>query len=212
VWDVTLTTQEHPSQTLQAFPQTKSKPVKVYAIEPFVTLPEAAARVEDAPQITIYRLLKAKSTKSEAAKRMLKYVETNFRTLPFAERWLVGVVPAEQHKAAFKELFTSKAIMGYPVFVEVTKKLGSAEHTLLIRWGCEVLTKLEDVEGFFFFFDFFVDASYHLFCGGAFWAWDVEFFVYVVAALEFTDGFCGAFFVGAFDGCHDFGNFNFYLF
>jgi methionyl aminopeptidase len=127
---------------IAGFSPNKVKTGEVYAIEPFVTLPEAAARVEDAPQITIYRLLKAKSTKSEAAKRMLKYVETNFRTLPFAERWLVGVVPAEQHKAAFKELFTSKAIMGYPVFVEVTKKpVAQAEHTLLIKdEGCEVLT------------------------------------------------------------------------
>ena len=94
------------------------------------------------PQITIYRLLKAKSTKTDAAKKMLKHIETNFRTLPFAERWLIGVVPAEQHKAAFKELFTSKAIMGYPVFVEASKKpVAQAEHTVLIKEdGCEVLT------------------------------------------------------------------------
>jgi len=51
-------------------------------------------------------------------------------------------VPPEQHKAAFKELFTSKAIMGYPVFVEASKKpVAQAEHTLLIKdEGCEVLT------------------------------------------------------------------------
>jgi methionyl aminopeptidase len=124
------------------FSTNKVKTGEVYAIEPFVTLPEAAGRVEDAPQITIYRLLKAKSTKSEAAKKMLKYIETNFRTLPFAERWLAGVVPADQHKAAFKELFASKAIMGYPVFVEETKKpVAQAEHTFLIKdEGCEVLT------------------------------------------------------------------------
>jgi methionyl aminopeptidase len=115
---------------------------EVYAIEPFVTLPDAIGRVDDSPQITIYRLLKAKSTKTEAAKKMLKHIETNFRTLPFAERWLIGTVPAEHHKAAFKELFTSKAIMGYPVFVEASKKpVAQAEHTLLIKdEGCEVLT------------------------------------------------------------------------
>jgi methionyl aminopeptidase len=127
---------------VSGFSSSKVRTGEVYAIEPFVTLPEAAARVEDSPETTIYRLLKAKSTKTESAKKMLKYIETNFRTLPFAERWLVGVVPAEQHKAAFKELFTSKAIMGYPVFVEVTKKpVAQAEHTLLIRdEGCEVLS------------------------------------------------------------------------
>jgi len=115
---------------------------EIYAIEPFVTLPDAFGRVEDGPQMTIYRLLKAKSVKSDAAKKMLKHIEVNFRTLPFAERWLIGVVPEEQHKATFKELFASKAIMGYPVFIEVSKKpVAQAEHTVLIKdEGCEVLT------------------------------------------------------------------------
>lgn len=120
----------------------KVKSGEVYAIEPFVTSPEAVGRVDDSPQTTIYRLLKAKSVKSEAGKKLLKYIEVNFRTLPFAERWLIGVVPKEQHKAAFKELLDSKAIMSYPVFVEVSKKpVAQAEHTVLLtESGCEVLT------------------------------------------------------------------------
>jgi len=120
----------------------KVKSDEVYAIEPFVTLPEAVGRVEDGSQTTIYRLLKAKSVKNESAKKLLKFIESNFRTLPFAERWLIGVVPKEQHKAAFKELLTSKTIMSYPVFVEVSKKpVAQAEHTVLLTEnGCEVLT------------------------------------------------------------------------
>lgn len=115
---------------------------EVYAIEPFVTVPEAIGRVDDYPQTTIYRLLKAKSVKSDTAKKLLKYVEANFHTLPFAERWLVGVVPAPQHKAAFKELLASKSVMAYPVFVEASRKpVAQAEHTVLIKdEGCEVLT------------------------------------------------------------------------
>jgi methionyl aminopeptidase len=115
---------------------------EVYAIEPFVTLPEAIGRVDDSPQVTIYRLLKTKSVKSEHAKKILKYIEANFRTLPFAERWLIGVVSEEHHKVAFKELLASKAVMGYPVFVEASKKpVAQAEHTVLLKDdGCEVLT------------------------------------------------------------------------
>jgi methionyl aminopeptidase len=115
---------------------------EVYAIEPFVTLPEAVGRVDDSPQLTIYRLVKAKSVKTEAAKKMLKHIETNFRTLPFAERWLIGIVPKELHKSAFKELLSSKSVMSYPVFVEVTNKpVAQAEHTVLTKDdGCEVLT------------------------------------------------------------------------
>ena len=120
----------------------KVKSGEVYAIEPFVTLPEAIGRVDDSPQTTIYRLLKAKSVKTDAAKKLLKHIETNFRTLPFAERWLIGVVPKEQHAAAFKELLSSKSVMSYPVFVEASgKPVAQAEHTVLLNdEGCEVLT------------------------------------------------------------------------
>jgi methionyl aminopeptidase len=121
---------------------TKVKAGEVYAIEPFVTLPEAVGRVDDSSQTTIFRLIKAKSVKSESAKKLLKHIEANFRTLPFAERWLIGVVPREEHNAAFKELLSSKVIMSYPVFVEVSKKpVAQAEHTVLLKEdGCEVLT------------------------------------------------------------------------
>ena len=120
----------------------KVKAGEVYAIEPFVTLPDAVGRVEDSSEITIFRLVKAKSMKNPYAKQLLKYIEGNFRTLPFAERWLKSVVPADQHREAFKELRKSKAIMGYPVFVEVSRKpVSQAEHTVLITEnGCEVLT------------------------------------------------------------------------
>jgi methionyl aminopeptidase len=124
------------------FSPNKVRAGEVYAIEPFVTQPDAIGRVDDGPQMTIFRFLKAKSVKSDVAKKMLKHIETNFHTLPFAERWLIGVVPAEQHKAAFRELYAAKAIMGYPIFVEASSRpVAQAEHTLLVKEdGCEVLT------------------------------------------------------------------------
>ncbi len=120
----------------------KVKTGEVYAIEPFVTLPDAAGRVENSPEVTIFRLVKAKSVKNPYANQLLKYIEKNFRTLPFAERWLKGAVPKDKHREAFKELCNSKAIMGYPVFIEVSRKtVTQAEHTVLIKEnGCEVLT------------------------------------------------------------------------
>jgi methionyl aminopeptidase len=120
----------------------KIKLGEVYAIEPFVTLPNAVGRVEDSEEVTIFRFLKSKSSKSPYAKQLLKYIEENFRTLPFAERWLKGVVPKEHYREAFRELLQSKALMGYPIFVEVSRKtVAQAEHTVLIvEDGCVVLT------------------------------------------------------------------------
>jgi methionyl aminopeptidase len=113
-----------------------------YAIEPFVTLPKAAGRVENGTEATIFRFLKSRSTTNPNAKKLLKYIEENFRTLPFAERWLQNVVPVEYYKEAFRELLKSKALMQYPIFVEASgKTVAQAEHTVLIvEDGCVVLT------------------------------------------------------------------------
>ncbi|MCW4019564.1 MAG: type II methionyl aminopeptidase [Candidatus Bathyarchaeota archaeon] len=120
----------------------KLKTGEIYALEPFVTVREAGGAVEDLPQKTIFRLVKTKSTKNADAKQLLKYIEENFYTLPFTERWLQDVLPPSQYKNAFKELLATKAIMGYPVFVEVTRKMVTqAEHTVLVKEdGCTVLT------------------------------------------------------------------------
>jgi len=107
-----------------------------------VTLPDAAGRVEDEEEATIFRFLRSKSLKNQQAKQLLNHIERNFRTLPFAQRWLQGIVPKEQYQEAFTELLLSKAIMSYPIFVEVSRKpVAQAEHTVLIvKDGCAVLT------------------------------------------------------------------------
>jgi methionyl aminopeptidase len=121
---------------------TKLKLGGVYAIEPFVTLPDAAGRVEDGDESTIFRFVKSRSPRDAYAKQLLKFIEENFRTLPFAERWLKDIVPKEHHKEAFNELLTSKALMNYPVFVEASRKtVAQAEHTVMtVEDGCVVLT------------------------------------------------------------------------
>jgi methionyl aminopeptidase len=120
----------------------KIKLGEVYAIEPFVTVPDAVGRVENGKEVTIFRFLKPKSLKNPYAKQLLKYIDENFRTLPFAERWLQGVVPNEHYREAFQELLSSRTLMSYPIFVEVSRKpVAQAEHTVLIvEDGCVVLT------------------------------------------------------------------------
>jgi len=121
---------------------TKIKLGGVYAIEPFVTSPDAAGRVEDGDESTIFRFVKSRSLENPHAKQLLRFIEDNFRTLPFAERWLQGVLPKEHHREAFHELLTSKALMYYPVFIETSRKtVAQAEHTVMIvEDGCVVLT------------------------------------------------------------------------
>lgn len=121
---------------------TKLKSGEIYAIEPFVTVRDAGGAVEDYPQKTIFRLVKTKAAKAPYAKQLLKFIEENFYTLPFSERWLQGIIPNDKYAEAFKELLSRKAIMSYPVFVEVTRKtVAQAEHTIIIKEdGCDILT------------------------------------------------------------------------
>ena len=115
---------------------------EVYAIEPFVTLKNAAGKVESGRDAHIFRFVKQKSLKNEHAKKLCDYIVQNFHTLPFAERWLQKVTSPDRYKAAISELLSSKTLMAYPVFIEASgKPVAQAEHTVLVtRDGCEVLT------------------------------------------------------------------------
>jgi methionyl aminopeptidase len=121
---------------------TKIKLGGVYAIEPFVTLPNAAGKVENGDEATIFRFLKSRSMKNPYAKELEKHIEENFKTLPFAERWLLDVVPEQHYREAFGELLASKTLMKYQTFVEASgKPVAQAEHTVLVvENGCRVLT------------------------------------------------------------------------
>ena len=120
----------------------KIKLGRVYAIEPFVTLPNATGKVENGDEVTIFRFLKRKSMKDPYAKQLLKYIEENFRSLPFAERWVQNAVPREHHREAFQKLLSSKSLMGYPIFIEASRNpVAQAEHTVfIVEDGCIVLT------------------------------------------------------------------------
>jgi len=111
------------------------RPGRVYAIEPFVTFKSAAGKVEDGAEKYIFRLIKTKcSLKNVEAKNLLRIIEDNFKTLPFAERWLDKICGYnESYRRAFLELLSSKCLMAYPVFIEVSRKpVAQAEHTIYV--------------------------------------------------------------------------------
>jgi methionyl aminopeptidase len=115
---------------------------EIYGVEPFVTVTKAAGRVESLKEEHIFRFQKNKSLKNPYAKQILSYIKKNFLTLPFTERWLSKFADSSNYKNAFSELLKSKAIIGYPVFVEASRKnVAQAEYTILIeKDGCCILT------------------------------------------------------------------------
>ena len=115
---------------------------EVYGVEPFVTVATASGRVENLREAYIFRYSKNKSMKNHYAKQILSYIKKNFQTLPFTERWLKDFASSSIYQSAFSELLSSKAVIGYPVFVEASRKLvAQAEYTVLVvSDGCVVLT------------------------------------------------------------------------
>ncbi|UCG36606.1 MAG: type II methionyl aminopeptidase [Candidatus Bathyarchaeota archaeon] len=113
----------------------------IIAVEPFVTLDNAAGKVREGDISTIFRFVKRRSVKKASAMQLLRYIEENFKTLPFSERWL-GSFPEKERRADFRDLLRSKCLMAYPIFVEASgKPVSQAEHTVLVtKEGCLVLT------------------------------------------------------------------------
>ena len=124
------------------FSFSKLKAGEICAIEPFVTLPNAVGKVKNSPEAYIFRFLKKKKLGNPLAGKLLNYIQREFHTLPFTERWLQKFMVKKGYKAAFREMLSSRSIMSYPVFVEASgKPVAQAEHTLLVlEDGCEVLT------------------------------------------------------------------------
>ncbi len=115
---------------------------EIYGVEPFVTTPNAAGRIENMREAYIFRYLKNKSLKNSYSKQILNYIRKEFQTLPFTERWLKKFQASNTYDSAFSELLSSKAITSYPVFIESSKNIvAQAEYTIMIeKDGCIILT------------------------------------------------------------------------
>jgi methionyl aminopeptidase len=73
---------------------------------------------------------------------MLAFIQNEYKTLPFAERWLARVYQPFKLKVALKELLVRDALTQYPVLKDTPGSLVSqAEVTLLVeKEGCKVLS------------------------------------------------------------------------
>ncbi|MHC1586038.1 MAG: type II methionyl aminopeptidase [Candidatus Hecatellaceae archaeon] len=113
---------------------------ELYAVEPFVTLRDAAGEVVSGPCGNIYRVSKRKVPKKEPAKTVMSQILERFKTLPFSPRWLKG--DSSKVMEGFQQLIRERHVSCYPTLIEASgKPIAQAEHTILIlKDGVEVLT------------------------------------------------------------------------
>jgi methionyl aminopeptidase len=109
----------------------------VIAIEPFATT--GSGRIYEGSINEIYGLHAARPVRLPAARALLKDIRENYRTLPFARRWLKG----DRAEYALMQLLRSGALHRYPVLWEVEGAyVSQAEHTVIILENkCEVISR-----------------------------------------------------------------------
>jgi methionyl aminopeptidase len=114
---------------------------EIYAIEPFTVLNNAVGEVRDGPPSNIYRWERKKNLEG-VPKQMLAFIQQEYRTLPFASRWVLKRFPGPEGVSAFSDLLRSRCIMGYPQLLEKTGgPVAQAEHTVIVqKEGCLVTT------------------------------------------------------------------------
>jgi methionyl aminopeptidase len=111
----------------------------VVAIEPFAT--DGRGKVGEGSTEEIYSLENERSVRDRSARQVLETVVEEYRTLPFAARWL-DVPRADM---AVRRLKREGVLHGYPVLKEADGCLVSqAEHTVVVTEdGCEITTAAE---------------------------------------------------------------------
>jgi len=120
---------------------TKIEEGEVYALETFATT--GSGSVTEAPYAYIYSLMPIRAPlRFKGARQVLSLVQREYKTLPFAERWLAKKVSKARLKLAIKELMEKGLLRAYNVLSDRKgSKVSQAERTLIVQEdGCEVTT------------------------------------------------------------------------
>ncbi|ASJ00581.1 type II methionyl aminopeptidase [Thermococcus gorgonarius] len=104
----------------------------VIAIEPFATT--GAGQVIEVPPALIFMYLRDRPVRNVHARRLLLKIKNEYKTLPFAYRWLQGFLPEGQLKLALSQLEKAGAIYAYPILREIRGGMvAQFEHTVIVE-------------------------------------------------------------------------------
>ncbi|MCC7551050.1 MAG: type II methionyl aminopeptidase [Methanobacterium sp.] len=113
----------------------------VLAIEPFVT--DGVGMVGDMKDTFIFRFLRDRPLRLAQSRKLLDLIKSDYKNLPFAQRWLEEGSNIRQVKLAMRQLISSRAIYPYHVLREKSgARVAQAEHTVIVESdGCMVITE-----------------------------------------------------------------------
>lgn len=102
----------------------------LYATEPFAT--NGNGRVRDGGRSGIYRIDGEGAVRDKFAREVLTWIMDEYKTLPFASRWVYKKFGA-RGSLAMRQLEQAGVLYQYPQLIEVSGgKVAQAEHTVLL--------------------------------------------------------------------------------
>ena len=113
---------------------------QIIAIEPFAT--NGVGLVEDGKPSNIFKVVNVKPIRDNISRDVLRYIIQEYKTLPFARRWLLKKFDSFKVNFALRTLERESILHNYPQLPERSKGLVSQhEYTLRVKDVPEILTK-----------------------------------------------------------------------
>ncbi len=108
------------------------------AIEPFATT--GRGFVDEGPESGVYRIEKNGTVRM--GKEILDFIANEYKTLPFAKRWLLKRFNILKVNLFLREAISKGILHSYAELLETKgSKVAQAEHTVLIKEKSEITTK-----------------------------------------------------------------------
>ncbi len=112
---------------------------QVIAIEPFAT--DGAGLITDGKPSEIYELLNKKPVRSPASRKILDFIDKEYKTLPFNKRWLLKKFNNMEVTLALSTLEREGILHQYSILPEKNNGIVSqAEHTIIVRDNPIIIT------------------------------------------------------------------------
>lgn len=118
----------------------KLKEGDILAIEPFAST--KAGKLKNSEEVYIFKYIRDRPLRDPNSKKLLNIIKQNYKTLPFAERWLEKDYSDLKINFSLRNLIRSNVIYPYNVLLDSEGGLVSqAENSLIVTSsGCEVYT------------------------------------------------------------------------
>ncbi len=119
---------------------TKLKEGDTLAIEPFAST--KAGKLKSSEEVYIFKYIQDRPLRDPSSKKLLSLIKQNYKTLPFAERWLEKNYANLKINFSLRNLIRANAIYPYNVLLDSEGGMVSqAEHSLIVTSsGSEVYT------------------------------------------------------------------------